>query len=107
MMAAAERLAQDFTFVRVDMYDGVRGPLFGEMREANARTSRGAVGTIEVRLALHVLRPFVRDTSPLAAFWHAATALPRHPWASCHAPYRGVVERLAKLEVPVYPENEP
>jgi len=31
MMAAAETLGQGFTFVRVDLYDGPSGPLFGEM----------------------------------------------------------------------------
>lgn len=31
MMAAAETLGQGFTFVRVDLYDGASGPLFGEM----------------------------------------------------------------------------
>jgi len=31
MIAAAETLGQGFTFVRVDMYDGALGPLFGEM----------------------------------------------------------------------------
>jgi hypothetical protein len=31
MVAGAEILGQGFTFVRVDLYDGVSGPLFGEM----------------------------------------------------------------------------
>lgn len=31
MIGAAEILGEDFTFVRVDLYDGVAGPLFGEM----------------------------------------------------------------------------
>lgn len=31
MVAGAETLGQGFTFVRVDLYDGVIGPLFGEM----------------------------------------------------------------------------
>jgi hypothetical protein len=31
MIAAAETLGREFTFVRVDMYEGARGPLFGEM----------------------------------------------------------------------------
>lgn len=31
MMAAAETLGHGFTFVRVDLYDGANGPLFGEM----------------------------------------------------------------------------
>jgi hypothetical protein len=31
MMTAAETLGRGFTFVRVDLYDGVKGPLFGEM----------------------------------------------------------------------------
>lgn len=75
------------------------------LREATVRSAAEAVGTVEVRLALHVLRPFVRDQPLLNAFWRAATVEPRHPWASCHAPYRSIVERLDELELPVDAEN--
>ncbi|PCD02246.1 hypothetical protein COC42_12390 [Sphingomonas spermidinifaciens] len=64
------------------------------LREATARSANEAVGTLEVRLALHVLRPFVRDQRLLNEFWKAATAEPRHPWASCHMPYRWIVQQL-------------
>lgn len=50
------------------------------LREAAARSAREAVGTIEVRLALHVLRPFVRGQALLNEFWRAATPQPRQPW---------------------------
>lgn len=71
------------------------------LREATARSANEAVGTLEVRLALHVLRPFVRDQRLLNEFWKAATAEPRHPWASCHLPYRWIVQRLIDLGVDV------
>lgn len=49
------------------------------LRDAAHRASTEAVGTIEVRLALHVLRPFVADSRLLVEFWRAATIEPRHP----------------------------
>lgn len=38
------------------------------LREATARSATEAVGTLEVRLALHVLRPFVRDQALLTQY---------------------------------------
>lgn len=64
------------------------------LREAAHRSSREAVGTVEVRLALHVLRPLVRDSGLLKDYWEAAIAEPRHPWTSCHLPYRWIAQRL-------------
>lgn len=61
------------------------------LREAARRSAQQAVGTIEVRLALHVLRPFVRDQALLNAFRRSATVEPRHAWTSCHLPYRHIV----------------
>jgi hypothetical protein len=75
------------------------------LREAARRSAYEAVGTIDVRLALHVLRPFVRDQSLLTNYWNAATVEPRHPWASCHLPYRMLVERLVDLGAPVEEAN--
>jgi hypothetical protein len=49
------------------------------LHDAAHRSSSEAVGTVEVRLALQVLRPFMRDSSSLVGFWTAATAEPRHP----------------------------
>lgn len=77
------------------------------LREAATRSADQAVDTIEVRLALHVLRPYVRDGQLLTAYWTAATAQPRHPWASCHLPYRNIVERLAGLGAPIEAANRP
>lgn len=71
------------------------------LREATARSAREAVGTIEVRLALHVLRPFVGDSQLLKAFWEAATIEPRHAWTSCHVQYRRIAERLIDRGAPV------
>ena len=49
------------------------------LREAAGRSGAEAVGTVEVRLALHVLRPFVQDKRLLNDYWRAATVHPRHP----------------------------
>jgi hypothetical protein len=77
------------------------------LREAASRSASEAVGTIEVRLALHVLRPYVRDQALLTAFWRAATISPRHPWTSCQLPYRHIAQRLLDLGAPVEDENRP
>ncbi|MFL9840514.1 hypothetical protein ABS767_06015 [Sphingomonas sp. ST-64] len=77
------------------------------LRDAAHRSSNEAVGTIEVRLALHVLRPFVGDSRLLVEFWKAATIQPRHPWTSCHLPYRWIAERLIDCGEPVDDANRP
>lgn len=77
------------------------------LREAAGRSAEQAVGTIEVRLALHVLRPFVRDQQLLNEFWRSATILPRHPWTSCHLPYRRIAQRLVDRGAPVEDTNLP
>ncbi|MEH3103721.1 MAG: hypothetical protein PGN12_07420 [Sphingomonas phyllosphaerae] len=77
------------------------------MREAAQRSAREAVGTIEVRLALNVLRPFVREQRLLTEFWKAATAEPRHPWTSCHLPYRWIAQRLIEQGAEVEEANQP
>lgn len=77
------------------------------LREAANRSSRETVGTPEVRLALHVLRPFVQDRQPLIDFWNAATIEPRHPWTSCHLPYRHIAQRLIDHGAPVEEANQP
>lgn len=77
------------------------------LREASARSADEAVGTIEVRLALHVLRPFVQDQALLTAYWRAATMQPRHPWNSCHLPYRRITMKLVEAGAEVEAENLP
>ncbi|QQV78015.1 hypothetical protein H5J25_04545 [Sphingomonas aliaeris] len=64
------------------------------LQDAAHRSSSEGVGTVEVRLALHVLRPFTKDSASLIEFWTAATAQPRHPWTGCHLPYRLIVQQL-------------
>jgi hypothetical protein len=71
------------------------------LSDVTARSAEEAVRTLEVRLSLHVLRPFVRDQRLLTDFWKAATAEKRHPWTSCHLPYRRLVESLAEVGAPV------
>lgn len=77
------------------------------LREAAQRSAREPVGTLEVRLALHVLRPFIGEQRLLAEFWHAATIEPRHPWTSCHVPYRLIAQRLVDQGASVDEANRP
>lgn len=77
------------------------------LREAASRSGTEAVGTVEVRLALHVLRPFVRDQTLLTAYWRAATVQPRHPWTSCQLPYRSIAQRLIELGADIEDSNAP
>jgi hypothetical protein len=77
------------------------------LREAAQRSAHETVGTIEVRLALHVLRPFVGEQRLLTEFWKAATIEPRHPWTSCHLPYRWIAERLIYLGAELEEANRP
>ncbi len=77
------------------------------LRDAAHRSADKPVGTIEVRLALHVLRPFVREQALLIDYWKAATLEPRHPWNSCHKPYRAIVERLVDMKADVELGNLP
>jgi hypothetical protein len=77
------------------------------LREAAGRSAAEPVGTVEVRLALYVLRSFVKDAHLLAEFWKAATIKPRHPWTSCHLPYRRIAQRLIESGAPVELENRP
>ena len=77
------------------------------LREAATRSAREPVGTIEVRLALHVLRPFVREQRLLTEYWKAATIEPHHPWTSCHLPYRWIAQRLIDQGTDVDDANRP
>jgi hypothetical protein len=77
------------------------------LREAAQRSGQELVGTIEVRLALRVLAPFVADQRLLTEFWRAATIEPRHPWTSCHLPYRWIALKLVEQGAPVDEANRP
>lgn len=77
------------------------------LREATQRSAHETVGTIEVRLALHVLRPLVGEQRLLIEFWKAATIEPRHPWTSCHLPYRWIAQRLVDTGADVDEANLP
>jgi hypothetical protein len=77
------------------------------LREAAQRSGSEPVGTIEVRLALHVLRPFVREQRLLTEYWKSATIEPRHPWTSCHLPYRWITQRLIDEGAEVDEANRP
>ena len=77
------------------------------LREAAQRSANEPVGTLEVRLALHVLRPFVGEQRLLIEFWKAAIIEPRHPWTSCHLPYRRIAQRLIDRGATVDESNWP
>lgn len=77
------------------------------LREAAQRSAHEPVGTLEVRLTLHVLRPFVGEQRLLTEFWRAATIEPRHPWTSCHLPYRWIAQQLVDQGASVDEANRP
>lgn len=77
------------------------------LHDAAQRSSSDAVGRGEVRPALYVLRPFKKDSKSLVEFWTAATAEPRHPWTSCHLPYRLIVQQLVDLGEAVDKARQP
>jgi hypothetical protein len=77
------------------------------LRDATARSTEVSVGTIEVRLALHVLRLFLADNQPLTEFWQRANVEPRHPWTSCHVPYRQIVQQLLEQGLVIDQANLP
>jgi hypothetical protein len=77
------------------------------LREAARRSGSEPVGTVEVRLALHVLRPFLTDQRLLTEYWQAATVQPRHPWTSCQLPYRRIAQHLSERGAPVEEGNRP
>ncbi|MEG3176633.1 hypothetical protein U1872_10365 [Sphingomonas sp. RB3P16] len=53
-----------------------------------------AIATPDVRLALRVLYPYLRDDAPLRAYWAAAEAPRDTAWDSCHRPYAIIVAAL-------------
>ncbi|MDH7973894.1 hypothetical protein QH494_17015 [Sphingomonas sp. AR_OL41] len=66
------------------------------LADAARRSTVGAVGSIEVRLALRVLDPFVADRNLMLEYWREATEMPRKGWSSCHLPLRWIVKRLVE-----------
>lgn len=77
------------------------------LQEAARRSTTGTVGTIEVRLALHVLRLYGCEQRLLRDYWKAATEEVRHPWTSCHLPYRHIAQHLIDSGAPVDEANRP
>jgi hypothetical protein len=77
------------------------------LHEATALSVTEPVGTIYVRLALHVLRPMVEDHQLLTDFWDAATAKRRGPWRNCRGQYRRIVERLIERGAPIDAKHLP
>lgn len=75
------------------------------LREAASRSGTEPVGTIEVRLALHVLRAFGPEQRLLNTYWAAAIVESRHPWTNCKVPYRNIVQRLLDLGASVEDED--
>ncbi|MEG3178210.1 hypothetical protein U1872_18360 [Sphingomonas sp. RB3P16] len=50
----------------------------------------------DVRLALGVLYPFLRDDAPLRVYWNASAAPRDHAWDSCHRPFEAIMKALLK-----------
>jgi hypothetical protein len=70
--------------------------------DAAGRSTRGKVGTSDVRLALRVLHPFVGDTELLEAYWRDATVEERLGATSCHLAYRCIARRVLARGHTVY-----
>ncbi len=77
------------------------------LREAAGRGRGEPRATLDVRLALHVLRPFTGRKMILTEFWEAAAAQPEHPWSGCHQPYRWLVNDLVEAGHEVWTDNRP
>lgn len=77
------------------------------LREAAGRSTKEAVATVEVRLALRVIHPHLGDVGLLREYWTAAAVEQRHPWTSCHQPYRWIAQRLVDNGAEVWEENRP
>lgn len=68
------------------------------LEQARDRANKMRVDTIEVRLALRCLRPYLPEQWPLHSFWQGATTendLGRS--ASCTASYNGIMVQLQKV----------
>lgn len=66
------------------------------LSDAAWKSKKGTVGTPEVRLALRVLHPYLRDENLLREFWREATEEPRKPWTGCHLPFRWIATKLVE-----------
>jgi len=69
---------------------------------AARRSTQGTVGTLDVRLALRVLHPFLGDAALLQDYWAQATVEERPGGVSCHDAYRGIAKRLLDRGYTVY-----
>jgi hypothetical protein len=76
------------------------------LRAVLPRCANHNVGTIEVRLALRVLRRHVPDCEALTTFWLQATSAARHPWESGHQAYSDIVGSLKRAGLAIMEEND-
>lgn len=74
------------------------------LHAASYRAPDVPIATADVRLALRVLYPFLKDDAPLRAYWSAAAAPRDHAWDSCHRPYEAILKALLALGLPVEAE---
>jgi hypothetical protein len=72
------------------------------LSDAAGRSTKGKVGTPDVRLALRVLHPFVRDAELLQGYWHDATIEERLGGMSCHLAYVAIARRVLARGHTVY-----
>jgi hypothetical protein len=77
------------------------------LRDASWRPSGVAKATIDVRLALHVLRSYLDDPKDLIEFWQRADSATPHPWESCRPLYTAIAATLIQRGHPVWVKNRP
>ncbi|WP_140847328.1 hypothetical protein [Sphingomonas glacialis] len=71
------------------------------LHAASYREKDVPIATPDVRLALRVLYPYLRDETHLRSYWAAAVAPRDHAWDSCHRPYEAIVAALLKCGLTV------
>lgn len=69
-----------------------------------SRTKREVVEGPEIRLALRVLHPYVRDESLLREYWNEATCLDKKLWGGSNRAYVWIVNRIMQNGHTIYAE---
>jgi hypothetical protein len=64
------------------------------LHAASYRPKPEPIATTDVRLALRVLYPYLRDQAPLRQFWEHAASDRFHAWASCRTEFLVIAATL-------------
>lgn len=64
------------------------------LKAAAHRPGSGAITTSEVRLALRVLHPYLKNQELLRAYWDVAALTNREAGTNCHHPLAAIVRQL-------------